>query len=87
MRHRKMETPRITTTKIWRSSFYTFDGKAIAALSHTEYHGWSFAGECNTSKFNQCEYDSDTYHQSNDGGYHFDSFVVQIRKSGAGGYA
>ena len=62
--------------EIWPSSFYTFDGKTIAALSHTEYHGWSFTGECNTSNISQCEYDSDTYHQSNDSGYHFDSFPV-----------
>jgi hypothetical protein len=62
--------------EIWLSSFYTFDGKTVAALSHTEYHGWSFAGECNTSNINQCEFDSDTYHQSNNGGYRFDSFAV-----------
>ena len=58
---------------VWLTSFYTFDGKTIAALSHTEYHGWSFAGECDTANISACEYDSDTYHQSNDGGYHFDS--------------
>ena len=60
----------------WLDSFYTFDGITIAALSHTEYHGWSFTGECYSQNFNLCEYDSDTYHQSNDGGYHFDSFKV-----------
>jgi hypothetical protein len=59
---------------VWLDSFYTFDGKTIAALSHTEYHGWSFPGECHSSNLWLCEYDSDTYHQSNDGGYHFDSF-------------
>jgi hypothetical protein len=59
--------------EIWLTSFYTFDGTTIAALSHTEYHGWSFTGECNTQNIGLCEYDSDTYQQSNDGGYHFDS--------------
>jgi hypothetical protein len=59
--------------QVWLDSFYTFDGKKIAALSHTEYHGWSFAGECNSQNYSECEYDADTYHQSNDGGYHFDS--------------
>jgi hypothetical protein len=57
----------------WLDSFYTEDGKAIAALTHTEYHGWAHPGECHSQNFNECEYDSDTYHFSKDGGYHFDS--------------
>jgi hypothetical protein len=60
--------------QIWLSSFYTFDGLKIAALSHTEYHGWAHPGECNTTNLGDCEYDSDTYHLSTDGGYHYDSF-------------
>jgi hypothetical protein len=63
--------------QVWIDSFFTFDGKNIAAPSHTEYHGWAITGECNVEGNNQysaCEYDSDTYHQSNDGGYHFESF-------------
>jgi hypothetical protein len=59
--------------EIWLDSFYTLDGKTIAALSHTEYHGWSFTGECNSQNISLCEYDSDTYHQSDDGGDHFSS--------------
>src|SRR5271163_2661667 len=58
----------------WLDSFYTFDGKTIAALAHTEYHGWSFPGECHTQNFSVCEFDSDTYHLSTDGGYHFGWF-------------
>jgi hypothetical protein len=61
----------------WLDSFYTLDGKEIAALTHTEYHGWAIPGECHVRGDNQygdCEYDSDTYHVSNDGGYHFGSF-------------
>jgi len=61
----------------WLDSFYPIDGKNIAALSHTEYHGWAIQGECNVPGNNQygaCEYDSDTYHLSRDGGYHFESF-------------
>ncbi len=58
----------------WLDSFYTLDGKTIAALSHTEYHGWAHSGECHTQNYNECEYDSDTYHVSQDGGYHFESF-------------
>jgi len=57
--------------QVWIDSFYTFDGKKIAGLSHTEYHGWSHPGECATQNIIQCEYDSDTYHFSDDGGYHF----------------
>jgi hypothetical protein len=55
----------------WLDAFYTFDGKTVAALAHTEYHGWAHPGECHSQNFNQCEYDSDTYHISKDGGYHF----------------
>jgi hypothetical protein len=61
----------------WLDSFYTIDGKNIVALSHTEYHGWAIHGECHVPGNNQygaCEYDSDTYHLSRDGGYHFESF-------------
>ena len=60
--------------QFWLSSFYTFDGLKIAALSHTEYHGWTHPGECNTTNLGECEYDSDTYHLSTDGGYNYDSF-------------
>ncbi|HLB92615.1 MAG TPA: hypothetical protein VJK27_09760 [Terriglobales bacterium] len=58
----------------WLDSFYTFDGVHIAALTHTEYHGWAHPGECHSQNYGECEYDSDTYHLSNDGGYHFNSF-------------
>jgi hypothetical protein len=54
--------------QVWLSSFYTFDGYTVAALSHTEYHGWQHPGECTTQNIVQCEYDSDTYHLSRDGG-------------------
>src|ERR1039458_1468563 len=60
---------------VWIDSFYTFDGQHIAGLGHTEYHGWVHAGECKAPPANyvECEYDADTYHRSNDGGYHFNS--------------
>jgi hypothetical protein len=59
----------------WIDSFYTLDGKTIAGLTHTEYHGWAHPGECSYYDVNgPCEYDSDTFHLSTDGGYHFDSF-------------
>jgi len=60
--------------QVWLSSFYTLDGITVAALSHTEYHGWQHPGECNTTNIIECEYDSDTFHLSTDGGYHFHSF-------------
>lgn len=62
--------------QIWLSSFYTSDGVKVAALSHTEYHGWAHPGECATQNIIECEYDSDTFHLSTDGGYHFESFKV-----------
>ncbi|MGO8986310.1 MAG: hypothetical protein ACLQFM_16120 [Terriglobales bacterium] len=59
----------------WIDSFFTFDGNTIAGLTHTEYHGWAHKGECTFKNgYNGCEYDSDTYHQSDDGGYHFNAF-------------
>jgi hypothetical protein len=59
----------------WIDDFYTFDGNRIAGLTHTEYHGWAHPGECTFKNgYNGCEYDSDTYHESEDGGYHFKSF-------------
>jgi len=40
-----------------------------------EYHGWAHQGDCTFKNgYNGCEYDSDTYHESEDGGYHFKSF-------------
>jgi len=66
--------PAAYNDQVWLSSFYTFDGRTVAALSHTEYHGWQHPGECSTPNIIQCEYDSDTYHLSRDGGYHFESF-------------
>lgn len=62
--------------QVWIDSFYTADGKNIAALGHTEYHGWAIPGECNVqgvAQYVDCEYDSDTYHFSTDGGYHFET--------------
>jgi hypothetical protein len=59
----------------WIDSFYTIDGNTIAGLTHMEYHGWAHKGECTFKNgYNGCEYDSDTYHESKDGGYHFGSF-------------
>ena len=48
----------------WIDSFYTLDGNTIAGLTHTEYHGWAHPGECHSQNYSECEYDSDTYHQS-----------------------
>ncbi len=64
---------------VWIDSFYTFDGKKVAGLSHTEYHGWSFPGECHTQNIFLCEFDSDTFHISYDGGYHFESVQSPVK--------
>jgi hypothetical protein len=42
----------------WLGSFYSVDGQTIAALSHTEYHGWAHKGECHTQNYGECEYDT-----------------------------
>jgi len=69
----------------WLDSFYTLDGIHIVALSHTEYHGWSHPGECHQQSPNNfffCEDDSDTYHLSKDGGYHYESFARAPKSRG-----
>lgn len=68
--------PAAYNDQIWLTSFYTFDGVKVAALSHTEYHGWTHPNQCDTQNIIECEYDSDTFHLSTDGGYHFESFKV-----------
>jgi hypothetical protein len=58
----------------WLDSFYSFDGKKIVALGHMEYQGWEHAGECHSQNYDQCWYNADTLHYSDDGGYNFKSF-------------
>jgi hypothetical protein len=60
----------------WLDSFYSIDGKKVAALGHMEYHGWEHPGECSEqgNYSASCWYNGDTFHVSNDGGYHFGSF-------------
>jgi hypothetical protein len=68
--------PAAFNDQAWLDSFYTLDGYTIAALSHTEYHGWSHPGECHTQNIGECEYDSDTFHLSTDGGFNFKSLTL-----------
>ena len=58
----------------WLDSFYSIDGNEIVALGHMEYHGWEHPGECNTQNYDACWYNADTFHLSEDGGYHYESF-------------
>jgi hypothetical protein len=58
----------------WLDSFYSLDGKKIVALGHMEYHGWEHKGMCHTQDYSACWYNADTFHLSDDGGYHFKSF-------------
>lgn len=58
----------------WLDSFQNIDGKRIVALGHMEYHGWEHPGMCATKDYSaSCWYNADTFHLSEDGGYHFDS--------------
>lgn len=58
----------------WLDAFYGIDGKRIVALGHMEYHGWEHQGMCGTNtNDNRCWYNADTFHLSEDGGYHFGS--------------
>jgi hypothetical protein len=58
----------------WLDSFYSIDGKSIVALGHMEYHGWEHRGMCSVQNYTPaCWYNADTFHFSDDGGYHFAS--------------
>jgi hypothetical protein len=58
----------------WLFSFYTIDGRRIAALVHSEYDAFEIPGECATpgpvDKLN-CWWNTITFAQSVDGGYSF----------------
>ena len=57
----------------WLYSFYTIDGRRIAALVHSEYHGEATADGCATpAEPNNCWWNTVTFAQSFDGG---DSFA------------
>lgn len=56
----------------WLSSFYTSDGRAIAALVHSEFEAFKFPGMCSTpDQKNNCWWNTITFAQSSDGGYSF----------------
>ncbi len=56
----------------WLFSFYTEDGRRIAALVHSEYDGEEIPGMCATpQETNNCWWNTITFAQSLDGGYTF----------------
>ena len=60
----------------WPMSFYTLDGRRLAALVHTEYHGWSHSVMCDDPKIGwpdrgNCWWNTITFAESKDGGYSF----------------
>ncbi len=58
----------------WLAGFYTNDGKTIAALVHTEYHGQQVPGQCLAPAANAnfyCWYNVIGYAQSTNGGQTF----------------
>lgn len=58
----------------WLTSFYTTDGKKIAALVHTEFHGDTVPGQCLATPAtanNYCWYNVIAYAQSTNGGTTF----------------
>jgi hypothetical protein len=57
----------------WLYSFYSPDGRVIAALAHSEYDGDEIPGMCATPKDpNNCWWNTITFAQSFDGGYSFE---------------
>lgn len=59
----------------WLDAFQSIDdGRQVVALGHMEYHGWEHPGMCATRNDTaSCWYNADTFHLSEDGGYHFES--------------
>jgi hypothetical protein len=56
----------------WLFSFYSEDGRRIAALVHSEYDGEEIPGMCATPKdTNNCWWNTVTFAESRDGGYTF----------------
>jgi len=56
----------------WLYSFYTIDGRHIAALVHSEYHGDAVPGGCATPQnTSNCWWNTITFAQSFDGGSSF----------------
>jgi hypothetical protein len=57
----------------WLASFFTEDGKHIAALVHMEYHGSQVPGMCapGPKAGTRCWWNAVTFAQSSDGGYSF----------------
>lgn len=60
----------------WLDSLYTEDGRRVAALVHTEYHGDEHPGMCgdlsDPNHGQNCAWTSITYAESHDGGYTFE---------------
>jgi hypothetical protein len=63
----------------WLTSFYTEDGRRIAALAHSEYHGFEHPGMCadlqNPNRTDDCAWTTITFGESRDGGYSFNEPV------------
>jgi hypothetical protein len=56
----------------WLATFYTPDGRRIAALVHSEYEAFTFPNMCATpDQKNNCWWNTITFAQSSDGGYSF----------------
>lgn len=59
----------------WLTSFYTEDGRGIAALAHSEYHGFEHPGMCadlqNPNRTDDCAWTTITFGESHDDGYNF----------------
>lgn len=59
----------------WLSSFYTDDGAKIAALVHSEYHGFEHPAMCgdlrNPNRTDDCAWTAITFAESRNGGYSF----------------
>jgi len=58
----------------WLDSFYTFDGRTIYSLVHSEYHGWEHPGMCASAAAtatHNCWYNTVTMATSLDGGLTF----------------
>lgn len=63
--------PKLFDDETWLASTWTDDGKNIAAIGHSEFHGEKHPGMCNGKTPRECRYVTLTLFASNDGGLKF----------------
>lgn len=69
-------TPVNFNNREWLASFFTRDGRNVLALVHNEYHGMFWPGQCSSTQYTDCWYNSIRFATSSDSGAHFQQAPV-----------